>query len=163
MVANYNWRELEDIITDPELVYGSFETALEAEQFMELQNRVDSLASKYSDMFKDTYGIRPRGHTEVHDLPLEEQVTAYEMLIEGLMPQLEETIREEKEMVEKAESDLESRLKKTMILCNCSREDAFKFILQAEDLENEKDPHYIAFVLGVQSNVVLKLMGKEVA
>lgn len=87
-------------------------------------------AQAYSDLYKEINGFRPRGH----DLS---DYTAVELdaLWISMCEELSEVMDREYEQQQRAIQDFEARLKKMMADFSISKGTAFRWMLQADDLE----------------------------
>ena len=96
------------------------------------------------EMHKQAFGVKGRHYnfSEMSDDDLKKEL---DMLCE-----VAKTVREtEKKYEEAAYQTFLKRITESMKLGAETKEDAIKWILQAEDLENEKDTSYICYKLGL--------------
>ncbi len=95
-------------------------------------SKVEQLITTYSDFYKDTHGFRPAVN---HDWT-EEYV---QNIIDELSITAEIISAEKKIERNKAIIDFERILKKVKNICNSTRNDAIKFLMDAENVENDKE------------------------
>jgi len=107
--------------------------------------KLELLAGEYSDMYKDTYGFRPRGITAGWT------EADYEREIDALIPILEASIAEEKERESAAVVCFEKRIVDTIAAGAENRAAAIRWIAAAENAYNGDtlDFEYLCFLVGV--------------
>lgn len=153
VIANYNWMEDIEIFADPSLVYASFHKKEEAVEWMEKQDIVDSLAMEYSDMFKDTYGVRPRGVFECLDGQNQDyQIEFYKKALVDLEPALERSIQEEKDRQQEAIANFEEEVEVICRQNGVERETAIRWMADANRCGTEyanRDTQYVEFCFGL--------------
>ena len=97
---------------------------------------IDQLAQIYSDQYKDAYGFRPRG--EGHPQTVEE----YNEKLDYLGGVIKEQIEEDKARERHFYGEWKMNIRKIMGLCSCSKVEAIKHDMEANDaiyLINGKD------------------------
>ena len=104
----------------------------------------DSLITSVYEMHKDAYGVKGR-HYNFDKMSNED----LEKELKHLCAVAKETADEEKRYEEAAYQTFLKRIAEAMKLGAETKEDAIKWILQAEGLENEKDAGYICYSLGL--------------
>lgn len=114
----------------------------------------------YSDLYKDVYGIRPRGASF-------ESVEAFDEDFRFLCRQLDETLKREAEEKNRAAAEFEIRLNEIMYLTNnMNREDAIRVLIQAEDIEKEVEWYgyeRLEYELNLPYGYVKKTLQKDAA
>ena len=107
----------------------------------------DSLITSVYEMHKDAYGVKGR-HYNFKEMSNED--------LEKELNHLCEVAKREAEIEKRQEEDnlkaFESRIDEALSLGAENREDAIKWILQAEGLDKEQDPGYICYTLGLNYN-----------
>ena len=107
----------------------------------------DSLITSVYEMHKDAYGVKGR-HYNFDKMSNED--------LEKELNHLCEVAKREAEIEKRQEEDnlkaFESRIDEALSLGAENREDAIKWILQAEGLDKEQDPGYICYTLGLNYN-----------
>ena len=102
------------------------------------------LETSIYEMHKQAFGVKGR-HYNFKEMSLKQLEKELDMLCE-----VAKTVREtEKKYEEAAYQTFLKRITESMKLGAETKEDAIKWILQAEDLENEKDTSYICYKLGL--------------
>ena len=104
----------------------------------------DSLITSVYEMHKDAYGVKGRHYN--FDEMTNEQL---EKELKHLCAVAHESMKQEKEYEESCYQTFLKRIAEAQKLGAETKEDAIKWILQAEGLENEKDPGYICYNLGL--------------
>ena len=104
----------------------------------------DSLITSVYEMHKDAYGVKGR-HYNFKEMSNEDLQKELDHLCE--VAKREREI--EKRYEESAYQTFLKRIAEAMKLGAETKEDAIKWILQAEGLENEKDAGYICYQLGL--------------
>ena len=104
----------------------------------------DSLITSVYEMHKDAYGVKGR-HYKFDEMSNEDLQKELDHLCE--VAKREREI--EKRYEESAYQTFLKRIAEAMKLGAETKEDAIKWILQAEGLENEKDAGYICYNLGL--------------
>ena len=100
-----------------------------------------------SDLYKDAYGSRPRGSFWAEwNSSTPEQKQAY---WDGLIQELDENTAREELLKEAALEAFEARVAEAVRSGAKDRNQAIKWILQAEGLEGERDPGYVCYQLGL--------------
>jgi len=96
------------------------------------------------EMHKQAYGVKGRHYnfSEMSDDDLKKE-------FEHLAEVAKESAEQEKKWEEAAYQTFLKRITESMKLGAETKEDAIKWILQAEGLENEKDTSYICYNLGL--------------
>ena len=104
----------------------------------------DSLETSVYEMHKEAYGVKGR-HYNFKEMSNED--------LEKELNHLCEVAKREAEIEKRQEEDnlkaFESRIDEALSLGAENREDAIKWILQAEGLDKEQDPGYICYTLGL--------------
>ena len=104
----------------------------------------DSLITSVYEMHKDAYGVKGR-HYNFDKMSNED----LEKELKHLCVVAKESADLEKKWEENAYQVFLKRIAEAMKLGAETKEDAIKWILQAEGLENEKDAGYICYQLGL--------------
>ena len=104
----------------------------------------DSLITSVYEMHKDAYGVKGR-HYNFKEMSNEDLQKELDHLCEVAKREREL----EKRYEESAYQTFLKRITEAMKLGAETKEDAIKWILQAEGLENEKDAGYICYSLGL--------------
>ena len=104
----------------------------------------DSLITSVYEMHKDAYGVKGR-HYNFKEMSNEDLQKELDHLCEVAKREREL----EKRFEESAYQTFLKRIAEAMKLGAETKEDAIKWILQAEGLENEKDAGYICYNLGL--------------
>jgi len=104
----------------------------------------DSLITSVYEMHKDAYGVKGRHYNfdEMSNEDLEKE-------LKHLCAVAKESMQQEKEYEESAYQTFLKRITEAMKLGAETKEDAIKWILQAEGLDKEKDSGYICYSLGL--------------
>jgi hypothetical protein len=103
--------------------------------------------STVSDLHKDAYGWRPSEAFWAkwnNSTPEQKQV-----IWDGLVETLEESIDLERKMQASALEAFEARVTESIQAGARDRNQAIKWILQAEGLDGERDPGYVCYQLGL--------------
>ena len=96
------------------------------------------------EMHKEAYGVKGR-HYDFKNMTDQELKDEFEHLAKVAEAEAEA----EKEAEEEAYKKFEEQIKQNLEFGAETREDAIKWILDAEGLENEKDTGYICYCLGL--------------
>jgi hypothetical protein len=103
-----------------------------------------NLETSVYEMHKEAYGVKGR-HYNFKEMSNED--------LEKELDTLCEVAKREAEIEKRQEEDnlkaFESRIDEALSLGAENREDAIKWILQAEGLDKEQDPGYICYTLGL--------------
>ena len=103
----------------------------------------DELATYIYDAHKTAFGCKGR-HYDFDSMSLEELKAEADYISKACDEQMALEARMEKEAVERFEASVAEYQKMAG-----SREDAIRWVLQAEGLEDERDPGYICYSLGL--------------
>lgn len=103
----------------------------------------DELATYIYEGHKDAYGTKGR-HYDFEAMTTQELKNEADRISVAVKEQMEEEAKWEAEAVSK----FETSIKKYMDMGQ-TRKDAIRWILQAEELDNEKDADYICYSLGL--------------
>lgn len=104
----------------------------------------DSLITSVYEIHKDAFGVKGR-HYDFASMSNEDLQKELDSLIEISKQEM----KREKEMEEASYQTFLKRIVEAQNLGAETKEDAIKWILQAEGLENEKDTGYICYNLGL--------------
>lgn len=96
------------------------------------------------DGHKDAFGVKGR-HYDFKSMTLEELKAEADYISEAVGRQMELEAEMEKEAIERFEKAISDNL----AMGAETREDAIRWVLQAEGLENEQDAGYICYCLGL--------------
>lgn len=132
-------REEEDAPKYTEFVYPTREAA-EAE--FDLVEEYCDLSGTYSDAHKDAYGFRDRTPFKVN-VTLQQKIEFYRTEIERLSAVIARQMEEEEKQERKNVAKFELRLAQTMVLCNCSKQDAMRHIMVAENCNDVRELRYV--------------------
>lgn len=104
-------------------------------------------ANLFSDLHKDAYGYRPRSYHRFYaeDTTDEERQEFWDWAIRDFEERMEEDARREAEAV----ASFEDAIVKTMEIANCDRATAIRYQVEAGGFQNEYDPGYICYCLGL--------------
>ena len=105
-------------------------------------SEVEQLAQIYSDQYKDAYGFRPRGNGHP------ETVEEYNKELDRLGDIIHEQIKEDKRSESIAFGEWKVNIRKIMGLCSCSKAEAIKIDIDAND------PIWSIKDYGVQDQIV---------
>lgn len=100
-----------------------------------------------SDLHKDAYGFRPSSGWWSNWKAASSE--AKQVIWDDLLESLEMAIEAEKDRELRAGREFESRVRENINLGAGDQATAIRWILQAEGLEEEKDPSYICYCLGL--------------
>ena len=103
----------------------------------------DELATYIYDAHKTAFGCKGR-HYDFDSMSLEELKAEADYISKACDEQMALEAKMEKEAVERFEASVAEYQKMAG-----SREDAIRWVLQAEGLEDERDPGYICYSLGL--------------
>ena len=106
-------------------------------------SELEQLAQIYSDQHKDAYGIRP-GDGHGHPKTVEE----YKERLDYLSGVIHEHVKEEKRLESIAYGEWKVNIRKIMGLCSCSKAEAIKIDIDAND------PIWSIKDYGVQDQIV---------
>jgi hypothetical protein len=98
-----------------------------------------------SDLYKDAYGFRPREHfwASWSAMTVEERNAEWLMLCDAL----DQAIDEERARKEVAERLFEDQVATNLTLGAPDRHTAIRWLLEAHNLHEERDPSYICYCL----------------
>lgn len=97
-----------------------------------IEEKRQELIRGYSDFYKEAHGFRPR-YKNVEGMTYEELSSEYEYLTSIC----NENEIKEKARHEKGVSEFETLLARTMTTCNCTIDDAVRFLMDAEDCQGD--------------------------
>ena len=103
----------------------------------------DELATYIYDAHKDAFGVKGR-HYDFEAMSLQELKDEADYISRSVKEQMEIEAQMEKEAIERFESSV-----KEYEGMAGSREDAIRWLIQAEGLDEERDPGYICYNLGL--------------
>jgi len=104
-------------------------------------DQLECMAAVYWDMYKDAYGIRPRGKDTSGWL-----VEDFQAEFDRLQPIIEQQEAERQLAEIRAAARFEGRVT-SLMASGASREDVIRWIADAEGAEG--DPDYLCFLLGL--------------
>ena len=104
----------------------------------------DELATYIYDAHKDAFGVKGR-HYDFEAMSLEDLRSEADYISRMVKEQMDLEARMEREAVER----FEKAIAEYMAMGAETRQDAIRWVLQAEGLENEYDPSYVCYSLGL--------------
>lgn len=103
----------------------------------------DELATYIYEGHKDAYGVKGR-HYDFESMTTKQLKDEADRISEAVTEQMEIEAKQESDAVAKFEASVIEYMNMGQ-----TRENAIRWILQAEELDNEQDPSYICYSLGL--------------